>query len=63
LPKRYLKALSGAIASEAAFESISESATADCVKTWAAEEAYAQQERAHDVKAMDIYDIKNKDCE
>ena len=51
------------MASVAAFESISESATADCVNTWAAEEAHAQQERVHDVKAMDIYDIKKKDCE
>jgi hypothetical protein len=47
------------MASAAAFESISESATADCVKTWAAEEAHAQRERVHNVKAMDIYDIKH----
>ena len=63
MPKRYRKALWGAKASEAAFESISESATVDCVKTWAAEEAHAQRNRVHDIKAMDIYDIKKKRCE
>ena len=63
MSRRYRKALSGAKASAAAFESISESATADCVKTWAAEEAHAQRERVHNTKAMDVYDIKKKQCE
>ncbi|KAF8263636.1 hypothetical protein EI94DRAFT_1596377, partial [Lactarius quietus] len=54
------KALSGAIASIAAFEMINASATPECVATWTAEEMLAQQERAHNVTVMDIYDIKMK---
>ncbi|KAF8264984.1 hypothetical protein EI94DRAFT_1590631 [Lactarius quietus] len=60
LSTRYRRALSGAIASFAAFESINASATPAHVATWTAEEMLAQQKRADDVTAMDIYDIKLK---
>jgi hypothetical protein len=60
---RYRKALSGATLSTAAFESISSSASPESVNVWTAEEEYAQSERSHDVKVMDIYDIKKKPCE
>ncbi|KAI9434662.1 hypothetical protein H4582DRAFT_1797539, partial [Lactarius indigo] len=32
----------------------------DTTSAWSAEEEYAQRERGHDVKVMDIYDIKRK---
>ncbi|KAF8273372.1 hypothetical protein EI94DRAFT_1696667 [Lactarius quietus] len=60
LSTRYRKALSGAIASFAAFESINASANPAHVATWTAEEMLAQQKQADDVTAMDIYDIKLK---
>ncbi|KAF8256433.1 hypothetical protein EI94DRAFT_1471021, partial [Lactarius quietus] len=56
----YRRALSGAIASFAAFESINASATPVHVSTWTAKEMLAQQKQADDVTAMDIYDIKLK---
>jgi hypothetical protein len=46
-----------------AFESINESASPESIEAWTVEEARAQQERAHNVTAMDIYDIKMKRCE
>jgi hypothetical protein len=49
--------------SVAAFESINDSASPQCVEAWTTEEAHAQQERMCDVKVMDIYDIKMKQCE
>jgi len=58
--KRYRKALSGATLSAAAFESINSSATSESIQAWSTEEAHAQRERARDVAAMDIYDIKMK---
>jgi hypothetical protein len=61
--RRYRKALSGATLSAAAFESINASASSDSVEVWTAEEEHAQRERGHDVKVMDIYDIKMKQCE
>ncbi|KAI9432452.1 hypothetical protein H4582DRAFT_1821080 [Lactarius indigo] len=57
---RYRKALSGATISTAAFESINVLASTESVEAWSAEEEYAQRERGHDVKVMDIYDIKRK---
>jgi hypothetical protein len=60
---RYRKALSGAMASTEAFESINVSASPESVESWIAEEAHAQRERVHNVAAMDIYDIKMKRCE
>ncbi|KAH9020124.1 hypothetical protein EDB85DRAFT_1844317, partial [Lactarius pseudohatsudake] len=60
LGKRYRKALSGAMLSAAAFESISVSANPERVQAWGAEEEHAQRERGHDVKVMDIYDIRMK---
>jgi hypothetical protein len=60
LSTRYRKALSGAMLSSAAFESIDVSASPECVEAWTAEEERAQRERAHDVTLMDIYDIKMK---
>ncbi|KAF8266490.1 hypothetical protein EI94DRAFT_1701677 [Lactarius quietus] len=60
LSTRYRRALSGAIASFVAFESINALATPAHVATWTAEEMLAQQKRADDVTAMDIYDIKLK---
>jgi hypothetical protein len=49
--------------SVAAFESINDSASPQRVEAWTTEEAHAQQERMRDVKVMDIYDIKMKQCE
>ncbi|KAH9015214.1 hypothetical protein EDB84DRAFT_1567796 [Lactarius hengduanensis] len=60
LPTRYRKALSGAMLSVAAFESINSSASSESVEAWSTQEVQAQQERAQDVTAMDIYDIKMK---
>ncbi|KAI9431069.1 hypothetical protein H4582DRAFT_2060255 [Lactarius indigo] len=53
-------ALSAAMLSTAAFESISASASPERIKAWGAEEEHAQRERGRDVKVMDIYDIKMK---
>ncbi|KAI9436339.1 hypothetical protein H4582DRAFT_1816946 [Lactarius indigo] len=53
-------ALSGATISTAAFESINVLASTESVEAWSTEEEYAQRERGHDVKVMDIYDIKRK---
>ena len=47
----------------AAFESINSSATLESIEAWTAEEEHAQRERAHNITAMDIYDIKMKRCE
>ncbi|KAH9013467.1 hypothetical protein EDB85DRAFT_1876985 [Lactarius pseudohatsudake] len=58
--RHYRKALSGATLSAAAFESISVSANPERVQAWGAEEEHAQRERGHDVKVMDIYDIRMK---
>jgi hypothetical protein len=63
LSTRYRKALSGAMLSSAAFESINVSASPKSVEAWTAEEEYAQRERAHNVTVMNIYDIKMKRCE
>ena len=60
LPTRYRKALSGTMLSVAAFESINSSASSESVEAWSTQEAQAQRERAQDVTAMDIYDIKMK---
>jgi hypothetical protein len=49
--------------SSAAFESINASAHPDSVHLWSTEEERAQRERGHDVKVMDIYDIKMKQRE
>ena len=43
-----------------AFESINSLATPENIEIWSTEEARAQRERAQDVAAMDIYDIKMK---
>jgi hypothetical protein len=61
--RRYRKALSGATQSAEAFESINASASPDSIEVWTAEEENVQRERGHDVKVMDIYDIKTKQCE
>jgi Kyakuja-Dileera-Zisupton transposase len=61
--RRYRKALSGAMLSEAAFENINESAPPESVRVWTIQEENAQRERGSDVKSMDIYDIKAKQCE
>ncbi|KAH9015061.1 hypothetical protein EDB85DRAFT_1898928 [Lactarius pseudohatsudake] len=60
LPVRYRRALSGAVLSAAAFESINSSASSESVEAWSTQEVQAQRERAQDVTAMDIYDIKMK---
>ena len=60
--RRYRKALGGATLSSAAFESIDASARPDSVRVWTAEEENAQREQGRDVKVMDIYDIKMKQC-
>jgi hypothetical protein len=60
--RHYRKALSGATLRVAAFESINASASSGCVEVWSADEERAQRERGRDVKAMDIYDIKMKQC-
>ncbi|KAH9069437.1 hypothetical protein EDB83DRAFT_2314461 [Lactarius deliciosus] len=60
LPTRYRRALSGAMLSVAAFESINSSASSESVEAWSTQEAKAQRERAQDVTTMDIYDIKMK---
>ena len=53
----------GARVSVAAFESINASARPESVDLWSAEEEQAQGKRGHDVKVMDIYDIKMKQRE
>ena len=55
-------ALSGAALSATAFESINASASPESVWVWSTEEENAQRERHRDVKVMDIYDIKMKQC-
>ena len=59
----YQKALSGAALSATAFESINASASQESVQIWSTKEENAQRERHCDVKVMDIYDIKMKQCE
>ena len=59
----YRKALLGAMLSMAAFETINASASPASVLVWTTEEEHVQRERGHDVKVMDIYDIKMKQCE
>ena len=49
--------------SATAFESINASASQESVQIWSTEEENAQRERHRDVKVMDIYDIKMKQCE
>jgi hypothetical protein len=61
--RRYRKALSGAKLSTVAFDSINASARPESVRLWSAEEEHAQRERGHDIKVMDIYDIKMKQRE
>ena len=61
--QHYQKALSGATLSVAAFETINASAKPESVLLWTAEEENTQRERGHNVKVMDIYDIKMKQCE
>ncbi|KAH8993769.1 hypothetical protein EDB92DRAFT_1815425 [Lactarius akahatsu] len=58
----YQKALLAATLSAAAFESISVSASPERVQAWDAEEEHTQREQSRDVKVMDIYDIKMKQC-
>ena len=58
----YQKALLGATLSAAAFETINTSAKPESVHIWTAKEENAQRQRGHDVKVMDIYDIKMKQC-
>ena len=58
--RHYQKALSEAMISAAAFESINVLASPESVEAWSAKEEYAQREKGHDVKVMDIYDIKRK---
>jgi hypothetical protein len=60
LSTHYQKALSGAMLSSAAFESINVSTSPKSVEAWTAEEEHAQQERVHNVTVMDIYNIKMK---
>ena len=59
----YQKALSGAALSATAFESINALASPESVRVWSTKEENAQRERHHDVKVMDIYNIKMKQCE
>ena len=61
--RHYQKALSGAALSATAFESINASASLESVRVWSTEEENAQREQHRDVKVMDIYDIKMKQCE
>ena len=58
ISKRYLRALSGAMLSSAAFDNIDKSACADSTRAWAEEEEHAKRERMRNVAVMDIYDIK-----
>ena len=60
--RRYQKALSGATLNAAAFKSINASASLGSVEIWSADEVRAQREQGRDVKVMDIYDIKMKQC-
>ncbi|KAI9445916.1 hypothetical protein H4582DRAFT_2052055 [Lactarius indigo] len=60
LPARYRKALSGAMLSLAAFESIDVLASPESIEAWSTQEAHAQRDRVQNVTAMDIYDIKMK---
>ena len=61
--RRYQNALSGAALSATAFESINAWASQESVQTQSTREENAQRERHCDVKVMDIYDIKMKQCE
>jgi hypothetical protein len=61
--RRYRKALSGVTLSTTAFVHINASAGPESAAIWSAEEKDAQRERGRDIKAMDIYDIKKKNCE
>ena len=56
--RRYLRALSGAMLSSAAFDNIDKLACADSTRAWAEEEEHAKRERIRNVAVMDIYDIK-----
>ena len=59
----YQKALFGAALSTTAVESINASASPESVRVWSTKEENAQRERHHDIKAMNIYDLKMKQCE
>ena len=41
-----------------AFDGINKSASEDSVRVWAEQEEHAKREYIHNVKVMDIYDIK-----
>jgi hypothetical protein len=49
--------------STAAFETINALASLNSVQVWSFEEENVQREKHHNVKVMDIYDIKMKQCE
>ena len=58
--RQHQKALLGAMLSVAAFKTINALASPASVLVWTTKEEHAQWERGHDVKVMDIYDIKMK---
>ena len=60
ISKHYRRALSRAMLSAAAFDSIESSASTDSISVWAEEEEHARRECICDVTVMDIYDIKMK---
>ncbi|KAG1845595.1 hypothetical protein C8R48DRAFT_750720 [Suillus tomentosus] len=58
LCRKYKEAMKGVADSNMAFERLDESADADKVKDWEAQERLAHARRRHDPTAMDIYEVQ-----
>ncbi|KAG1832498.1 hypothetical protein EV424DRAFT_1342450 [Suillus variegatus] len=58
LCRKYKEAMKGVTDSNMAFEWLDESADADKVKDWEAQERLAHERRRHDPTAMDIYEVQ-----
>ncbi|KAG2102537.1 uncharacterized protein F5147DRAFT_580924, partial [Suillus discolor] len=58
LCRKYKEAMKGVADSNMAFERLDETADADKVKDWEAQERLAHEQRRHDPTAMDIYEVQ-----
>ncbi|KAG1804565.1 hypothetical protein EV424DRAFT_1474441 [Suillus variegatus] len=58
LCRKYKEAMKGVADSNMAFEQLDESADADKVKDWEAQERLAHERQSHDPTAMDIYEVQ-----
>ncbi|KAG2085894.1 uncharacterized protein F5147DRAFT_659371 [Suillus discolor] len=58
LCRKYKEAMKGVADSNMAFEQLDETADADKVKDWEAQERLAHEQQRHDPTAMDIYEVQ-----